>query len=718
MSGQLLQRLPDLRRRIRIWHVVFLLTLWPVSSGLPDPAGVNLQYSPVRIDFHDALETPFERTRYTLWGNAKIQQSGNFVHVDSIPKIPFVINPMITLGREAVFKIRLRRPGNGDASVTIHFPFHYVEQAPHDKLTLEFGQNRMKLRRADQNQAESRPMELSGDGWIEITIERRGDRIRISSSAAALFEYSRSFVASDFGIPEHQHYGAFSIEIKEAAASQSIDIDDIQISGLSAPVEYRAMNKAFESGGENYEFSVIYEAGFEEWAKNQVEGHPEIFPQCTATYGIPPQARFLGMVQNRGRYFYSSHGMNRFHSVVHTWAANSDRKPRSCHHEFAHNWAYVLADQWSKEGFTEIVHAEEDSLFRIVFRMPESAKGDPGKWLSGVFVGDNRFGWEEAMPTESTAKFYFKAEVFARLLFYEIGGPERFRDLHRRMLALGHRASTPEIISISSEIAGRDLTDVFRGWVTPGNGKYDPVDIGRDTDRDGLTDLEEKVWGLSSGSKDTDADGIEDFFEIRAGFNPADAASPGAANRFIVIDGSAADWKKVPGLIQRRPEKESSAVFQTLRIAGDRSSRRLYLRIDLNRSLHLTTTAGTSLWMSLNFYDASGGEYIRRVNLFFPAKSYSAVSRFGISGTADSAGSAVNLYGNVFTDWGIDPESGNEFIEAVIPDSLLGGAGEYRMSFNGGVKNGGTEQKDFFPKAPVKFEEELYTPPLPVWRFW
>jgi hypothetical protein len=52
----------------------------------------------------------------------------------------------------------------------------------------------------------------------------------------------------------------------------------------------------------------------------------------------------------------------------------------------------------------------------------------------------------------------------------------------------------------------------------------DPAVISSDVDRDGLTDIEEAIFGTSPSKPDSDADGFTDGSEVPGGYNPAIAA--------------------------------------------------------------------------------------------------------------------------------------------------------------------------------------------------
>lgn len=75
--------------------------------------------------------------------------------------------------------------------------------------------------------------------------------------------------------------------------------------------------------------------------------------------------------------------------------------------------------------------------------------------------------------------------------------------------------------TFTSSTTAATSTDTASGIAATPSVNSAPIVSSADSDRDGLTDEEESVFGSDKDSQDSDSDGFGDFVELRQGYNPA-----------------------------------------------------------------------------------------------------------------------------------------------------------------------------------------------------
>lgn len=522
---------------------------------------------------------------------------------------------------------------------------------------------------------------------------------------------------------EEEGYGSFALGLEREQVAQHVEFDNLVVEGERAPVQFKAYTQPFTIRDVEHVFSVLHEAGFEAWARAQTSvSIPYIQFVSEQFGGVLPMSRRLGMVQAHGQYFASGFAYNNFGMVVNQAFADQPNS-LSCH-ELGHNWFHLFAKRWNTEASADLAcslwwnrvpgalmtadkMAVEDAVKDDVRREPRSL---------AFALDDDSIMTFTGMPTHKLAQGAWKSRVFW-LMLYRILGPERFGELHRRAARLGHGMSSAETKQLAEAIMGSRLDALFNGWVFPGTGLVSVEQTLVDTDGDGLSDLDEKLFRTSPASVDTDGDGYGDRGEIAAGYDPTKASEPPPGT--LLVDGLPGDWKGVPVLATDKEEGKGDADMIALRAVVDATNQTLFLRVDYARPFNKDDKTTEETYLSLDFAQPGSRSIDHRVNLFPGPRTAGAFRTTG----AWTLGVGMNP-----SKWtGLPADAvqvargevdGHGFAEAAIPLELVGGAGPLDMY----VYSGSPAGTDWFEVAPArtpptaKLQKRPARPFAPVWR--
>ncbi len=397
--------------------------------------------------------------------------------------------------------------------------------------------------------------------WHQFQVERSGDRVRLYLRNKLLGE---ARISSEQAAPDLEpHYNnlhtwAFYVDSHGndpnpnknrsrtgAILANSLYFDDLSLSGASPGTSYDSISKGFDLAGKDHRFTVIYEKGWETWAAQTCDSSIETLRWMRErVFPVDPDVRNLGVVLSRGDYYYKGGGNNNRTGIVFEWDKH-DAPGRVSDHELAHDWGALYRDYSAKEGTTNIAQIIRAEVFRGRARRAEDLER---RWRFSSWPAEKQKRFAQAILDGSSDFEYEKGGLFWYIL-YRLIGYEGWLTLHKEIDARGRFLDYPAIRSILEERSGRDFSPVFAGWAEAGQGVFDPLDIFKDQDKDGLSDLDEKLMGSKVNAADSDGDGYADKLEIDYGFHPLD---PAQSPRGHIIPGAPQEqWK---GLALSHPD--------------------------------------------------------------------------------------------------------------------------------------------------------------------
>lgn len=197
---------------------------------------------------------------------------------------------------------------------------------------------------------------------------------------------------------------------------------------------------------------------------------------------------------------------------------------------------------------------------------------------------------------------YIKSFRVQYMLYRELGA-----DSYRRFLARllkENKTGTEEFLRIlQAEKSDTDWKSLLSGWVFPGTYKRFSWDSFQDSDRDGVSDIDEIYAGLNPKNPDTDVDSYADGWERTHGFDPMSKKSPGR-HAWIAVDGLVDAAKSKSAAEQTDASGDSTASTD---IAGGEVfviENRVFVRYSFSKletrpiqlTLHIRRKDGRNFW--------------------------------------------------------------------------------------------------------------------------
>jgi hypothetical protein len=621
-----------------------------------------------------------------------------------------LLNLLPCLGRNASLAVDYRWAGGTHGSLLVLCDWRYRFCGPFAGALVQGHLGKVTL--IGVAGAPSAEVKIEKGAWTAVQVVRAGDEVAVSIAGKEVLRAPLPAKEGIYAAAEEAKYGGFGLALAEEPGEQVVELDNLVVGGERSPVEWGSETVAFSVEGVEHTFAVLHERGFDDWASGQAEVSAPYVKRCAELFGAPPEQRRLGMVQSRGKYFDSGYGFNN-HGVVYQVALPKESRTIS-RHELGHVFSYLHGKRWSIEGFADLcVYADIERVFRIPLTVASMhADGDARERLKAspadlaMALDDDRFMTYDGMPTSEFQRAGWKARVFCVVL-WRLLGAEAFREVHRRAAKLGHPMSSQELKAIAEEVRGRDLTPLFAGWVFPGKPALRMADILADKDGDGLSDLDERLYGTDAAKPDSDGDGHLDLAEIIAGYDPADASKPPAG--VPVVDGVGRDWAEIQPAATDADEALGPIDVKSVRVLGDRTNRRLFVRVEYYRppakddrslretylTLDLSLSASKAIDYRVNLFPGTRGvNALRTRGAFTMGEPVEASKWKGVTLAALVAGGEVD---------------GAGVVEASIPLDALGATGPLALY----ITAGGPTGADWVEASPVRVELTRDLPPAP-----
>ncbi|MBI2899176.1 MAG: hypothetical protein HYY17_03265 [Planctomycetes bacterium] len=659
-----------------------------------------------------------DATRYVEHGPG-FRVADGVLRAEAGPRERPLLHLLPAWGREASLSVDVRWVDGERAAALFYADYRYRSAGPHLGVCLFFDGGSIYWFSHSENA--SKTVEVKKGEWIRVKLDRSGDDVTVSVNGEEALKTKLRRKGDDVhSSKEENGYGGFGLGLSWERTRRTVEFDNLEIGGSASPVEFKSRVKKFRIGGKDYLFSVLHEKGFEKWAEGQAETAVPFLEFLTKTYGVPPIHRRPGMVQAHGPYFDKGCGFNDM-GVVQQGGSKTNTHGLNTH-ELAHNWQHLYGKRWNVEASADFGHfawynRERGFWTAGSYYVRPDVRDEllraPDKWR--ILLDDDKFmTWDmEKLGRTDDLQDPHRAGWQCNVFFYvlwRILGPDGFRELHRRAAKLDHGADSKEMKEMIEEITGRDLSPIFDGWVFEGGGDFRPRDALIDTDGDGLTDLDEKVFGTDPENADTDGDGYGDRGEIVAGWDPTKRNDGGA----IIIDGLSDDWKDIEPRVEDADEKKGDADVKFVRVVGDSTNRMLYLRVDYHRRFAGDEKSKKESYLTFDVARNGSKDIDARINLF----------RNGNAGVAETAGHFT--YGKSWNPDGwkwlnagaVQHVWGADFVEAAIPWDLLGGVSAFDVYVSTGSP-AGTDWVDGAPIA-VRMEEAEVKRPDRAWapRAW
>jgi len=293
---------------------------------------------------------------------------------------------------------------------------------------------------------------------------------------------------------------------------------------------------------------------------------------------------------------------------------NYSRNPALLFHELGHFWfGYSeghVQEQWLVEGIVSFLPAAM-SRGGMLDLSTEEYEGVWDAWLFNIYIepeDDVYLSYEKTFSKDVTEQYdnrYFKSFKVQYLIFMELGGEGYRRFL--QLLLTEKPQSNDEVMDILSAVKQKNWRAFLTGWVFDGDYTTAGMEAFKDSDVDGLLDIEEEHIGTLTTNPDTDSDGYSDYWEYTNDFNPT-LNTGSRLSSVPVIDGVAEKMGREPDHIFRDKRSDSKAsadidfieVYNLPEIPG-----KLYLRVffvkkelrDSFHTLHLRIHSGKNYWI-------------------------------------------------------------------------------------------------------------------------
>lgn len=283
---------------------------------------------------------------------------------------------------------------------------------------------------------------------------------------------------------------------------------------------------------------------------------------------IPVIARFLGIAPKQGVYTIThlsdkSTARNEGNTVLIPFNYPDPKKALPIpllYHEIDH-WWFGQNPRFISEGVSSFLplalhHSGQltltpDEILEILnwwgFYNPTILKDIP--------LGDMEF--KNLNEEESFSLHYQKTFKIQYILFQELGHDGYLKFLksiidyesmsEHFVQSVGVSQKTEGILNLLNQTKQINWKKILSGWLLTKD--YSGVSISewKDTDLDGLMDVEERYLGTNIKLSDTDKDGLNDGAEVALGTNPLVPDSPNIFENRLeingpVLDGNASDW--------------------------------------------------------------------------------------------------------------------------------------------------------------------------------
>jgi len=185
-------------------------------------------------------------------------------------------------------------------------------------------------------------------------------------------------------------------------------------------------------------------------------------------------------------------------------------------HELAHYWTsiYGVGDRfgkrWLQEAFATLIPAVLFEEWGDVAKSLE-VRGVHLRWFHQYFSKHEQplDVWKGENVKEVHDFLYGKTYCFIYILYREFG-IQILQNVNLQICKSGKVADSMVFKETLERISGKDLNDIFSGWVFGSSYlKYGPEDF-RDSDNDGLLSVDERINGTDPNNPDTDGDGVKD----------------------------------------------------------------------------------------------------------------------------------------------------------------------------------------------------------------
>ena len=179
-------------------------------------------------------------------------------------------------------------------------------------------------------------------------------------------------------------------------------------------------------------------------------------------------------------------------------------------HELVHYWTGIYQERWLSEGYATLlplVVFQERGLLSQIAQVRDTHVG----WFNAYFSKYEQplDTWVTDTTPELHNFLYGKTYCLFYILSRELGvetltaASHTIFESHRKATSVGFK-------DVLEKLTGKQLDDLFSGWIFGKiYKKYAPTDFG-DQDNDGLLTIDEKFAGTDPLKWDTDGDGIGD----------------------------------------------------------------------------------------------------------------------------------------------------------------------------------------------------------------
>ncbi len=218
-------------------------------------------------------------------------------------------------------------------------------------------------------------------------------------------------------------------------------------------------------------------------------------------------------------------------------------------HEYAHYFNGIFPFKWFKEGHSQLIEnlsighffghrkqyaAHKDMLRQLIEKIEEGKEVPLSTWSKDVSI-----------ESEESAYFYQKAYLF----FYYLSKMSEDDTWVHKFIASYTEAEaddlTLEELSSSMKLNFNvDISSLLSGWILEGGYESEfTIEAAKDSDLDGLHDIDEMVYQTYIDEPDTDNDFISDGWEYERCLDPNKAEK----TKGIVIDGLTKEWDELIG---------------------------------------------------------------------------------------------------------------------------------------------------------------------------
>jgi hypothetical protein len=513
---------------------------------------------------------------------------------------------------------------------------------------------------------------------------------------------------------------SFSFYIEGKENTNEVIFDNLMVSGKKVlPANtVKALKSRFFLGQKEQQLAVFYKPGYEQWANDQLTGSIRYLKEIYDTvYQVHPLFVNLGLVQVKEDYSFQS-VRNLYSEALgrltvspddeaegatagvaegtnpDTPLNETDKNPAKVSTvnpdpgklidrlELLRFWSAYYAETWMKESIPYLIFQIQDELnhklvtLKDVHQQHHKLKElDPlAKEQLNTFIDTPL---SAASPTS-----LWKAHIFWYIIYKSLGF-EGWQKLHKRIVAGSQALDTTQLKTNLEIIKGTNAANLLTGWLLPGQGTYAPIDSIQDLDRDGLYDLDERLFGTNPQKADSDEDSYPDFSEIQAGYNPLAKKEPEPG--VILVDGHFQDWSRTYVFDVDKSNDGGKYDLYLLKYVLDMTNRLFFLKIDFYKPLFRKGDLRSETYYTQIFFDLDNNkETDFRVVIWSAADE--TQNWLGLYQYTKESGEEVKIVKKKveLKEGEINFKTGDESLEISIPLTFINKNSLFNIMVNGG----------------------------------